>query len=85
MVPDTETWISVNGVAGGYIRGMGGSERHSLLSPPWFSLASTQPKGEWDVRPAGGRADFFLSDREERDWDEENLLDYNFREKMEPT
>lgn len=49
--PDTETQSSVNGVAQGYIRA--GKEACGIhSSPPWFSLASTQRKGEWEVGPA---------------------------------
>ena len=48
LVPDTETQSSVNGVAQGYIREKEQGLWHSLLSL-WFSLASTQRKGEWDV------------------------------------
>lgn len=53
LVSDTETQISVNGVAQGYIRERERSLEHS--SPPWFSLASTQRKGEWEARPAKGK------------------------------
>lgn len=50
LVPDTETQSSVNGVARGYIRARERGSEHS--SPPWFSLASTQLKGESEVSPA---------------------------------
>lgn len=53
LVPDTETQISVNGVAQGYIREGESSLGHS--SPPWFSLASTQLKGEWEARSGRGK------------------------------
>lgn len=51
LVSDTQKQSTVNGAAQGYIR----EEKWACgihPSPSWFSLASTQHKGEWDESPA---------------------------------